>query len=476
MSDELDLVARMLAFEAGHALPGATRRAVDVRNDARVVATLSLAGHDHSVHAIAFGHPLGEPEVYVTPDPRRWSDQLPLLGWWSDRMTRWFEACEAEDSFPQVWVADRPTTEHLDLLADVHRFAGDARVRSLGRALAHLSERAPVEGQQSVIVASEALAKHWITGQSPDEDGHLGRLLAWIDRPGDVTLADALTDAEATTIGTKTAPEFDRTELAPRLERLIRLRDAGHAWDSVARELEALLGPFVRERWMRTVRAVRLLERSYDPMSAVAELTAREREVFAYWCRARDEDRPLPLRDSAKASAFRLVTREDAIEQSESARVHEDAMARARAMTEGRVIEATVREVSHTKDGRKNVYTLTLESSQRVLRVRPRDEFAWLGDARLRIVVERVERRGTITRLRVRVSAGMMAVGVPAQGATMSWGPPAPDWSFLARQRKTMKARLAVPPWTHAPGTAPATHPAARPCPVDPLAALEALR
>lgn len=476
MSDEIELVAKMVAWSEGRAVPCATRRSVAVRTDAWALSTIALAGHDHTVQAVALG-PIGEePTVRVLVEPRPWAALREMLTWIARRIVPWFEDCARREVYPQLWVPSEGVAGHLDLLADLHRFSTDDTLRALGRCLAHLTERSPVEGQQSLVVATDALVRHWTTGQMPEDDRHLGKLLAWIDRPGGVSLADALAAAEDLPAGNKTDPALDRAVIHPSLEAISEARHKGVSGElSAERRVRDAVEPLVRATWAETVRAARVLGQRLVPMPSLDAMEEREREVFARWCDGNEKAIPMPLRDGPKAAAFRLVTREDSLEQLGAARVHEDAVARARATAEGRVVEGTVRDLVVTKQGRATRVEFTVETAQGLLRVRPGDALSWLDDPRMEVTVTAVRRTGPRSTVRVRMTAGMRALPPPAEGEARVWGPKPPSWRWLHMQRKQMKARLAVMPWTHVDGTPPAT-PVGGPRPKDLLAAVEGLR
>lgn len=476
MSDEIELVAKLIACSEGRAVPCATRRSAAVRGDAWALSTIALAGHDHTVQAVALGPIGGEPSVRVLVEPRPWAALREMLTWIARQVVPWFEDCARREVYPQLWVPSEGVAGHLELLADLHRFSTDDTLRALGRCLAHLSERRPVEGQQSLAVATEALARHWTTGQPPEDDGHLGKLLAWIDRAEGVSLGDALAAAEALPAGNKTDPELDRAVIHPALEAISEARRKGTSGPlPEERYVREAVEPLVRATWAETARASRVLARGILPMPSLNEMESREREVFAHWCDGNEKAIPMPLRDGAKGAAFRLVTREDAIEQLDAARVHEDAVARARAMSEGRVVEGTVSDLVVAKEGRATRITFVVETTQSLLRVRPGDTLCWLDDPRMEVAVLSVTRVGERTTLRARMTAGMRALPPPREGELRAWGPKPPSWRWLHMQRKQMKARLAVMPWTHIDGT-PAATPAGRPRPKDLLAAVEGLR
>jgi len=47
-----------------------------------------------------------------------------------------------------------------------------------------LAAEAQFPGQQGVVVATELLQRHLVTGMAPAEERHAGALLAWLDRRG----------------------------------------------------------------------------------------------------------------------------------------------------------------------------------------------------------------------------------------------------------------------------------------------------
>lgn len=81
MSDLIDLVARLRAFQDSRAIPIATHQQVIVQPHALVVAPIAMAGEDTTVHALAVGR-IGQPAmVQVVPDPRIRDDHYQLLTW-----------------------------------------------------------------------------------------------------------------------------------------------------------------------------------------------------------------------------------------------------------------------------------------------------------------------------------------------------------------------------------------------------------
>jgi len=81
MPGELDLVARLLAFEGGRAVRIASRLQVSIQPDALVLCPLAMSGEDTTIHAVAVGRVGGTAEFRSVPDPRFRDDQFGLFAW-----------------------------------------------------------------------------------------------------------------------------------------------------------------------------------------------------------------------------------------------------------------------------------------------------------------------------------------------------------------------------------------------------------
>ena len=483
MASEIDLIPRLLAYEAGRAQRQASHLHLSVRRDALVVCPIALAGEDTTVHIMAIG-PVGRsPRILCVPDPRIRDDQYALFEAFGAEIERYFQDCRDAETHPQLWVPSGSAVALLDVLADRLRYNRDnPRVKRAGELLSYATERYPTAGQQALLSATGALKRHWATGQQQAEDEHLGTLLAWIEPPAGATRAQvlaAVTAAEQVPMGVKTDPEFDRDTLMPLVSTYNEARRAGAATSVLARRaaaIQAALEPAVRRIYAATQRAIGLLlAAGLPPLPDLAALERLEAAGFASFMESRDQGYGLPLRDKPKPAAFKLNAREDAAQNVAVAVLRGDRVARARGTLAGRVVVGAVSGVRAARIGRKTEHRLTLASSQRVLHVRQRDTLSWVEDPRLQFVVEDVRRAGRTTQLLLAVAAGMRAVGVPENGSLLELATGAPDWSRLGRLRVHLAERLRNTPWTHAQGDIPAS-PARRGAPADPLAALEALR
>lgn len=480
MPRELDLIPRLLAFQRGRAVRHATHLQVAVRPDALVVCPLAMAGEDTTVQVVAWGGRGEPPVVRFVPDPRHRDDQYALFADFGAAIERHFLACRAAGTHPQLWVSSAPVAAHLDTLADRLRYSrDDARVRRFGELLSYATERYPVAGQQALLTATGALRLHWATGQTEGEDEHLAALLTWIAPPVGRDVLKAVGEAALVPMGVKTDPQFDRETLEPLVTAYNEARRAGAGRAELARhadQIGAALQPVVLHIFDATQRALQILAgMPLPPLPDLPQLERRESQEFASFMDSRDAGYGLTLRDGPKASAFKLSAREDAAQNLEAARLVGDSLARASGRLTGRIVVGTVARSRATKVGpHQTRYEFELHSTQRVLHLRVRDELCWLEDPRLRVVVTRVQRSGSSAIVSVQIAKGQRAVGLPREGSRLELVPGIPDWEWLWRLRGHLSRRLAVTPWTHTDGPSP-TAPA-RPAPLDPLAAVEALR
>ena len=277
-----------------------------------------------------------------------------------------------------------------------------------------------------------------------------------------------------------TATFFSRSSTAIiRLGKAERVLRRSRCVSTTFAAIENALTPIVARIYDATQRgfAECFLLGQFLASDMLADLAEREAYIFESFMQARDEGLPLPYRDTPKAGAFKIAEREHAAQSVESGAIYGDAVAQARARLSGGILSGRVCDVTLTRVGRKNVHRFVVETVQTNLHMRQRDELAWLVDTRLRCVIEGVDKQGTLTRVQLRISAGMRSIGPPRDGTEFELAPPPPDRGRLGRERAKMASRLATAPWTHKRDAAlppDAAHEAMPPA--DLLAAIEALR
>ena len=479
---DLNTVARLLALDRGRAVPVASHRQVTIQPDGLVLCCLAMAGEDTTIHIAAVGRVGRPPEFRSVPDPRTRDDQFGLYEWLADRVEGYFDSCRRSGSYPQIWVSSDAAVTHLDVLADRLRYNNlNARVKRFGELLSYATERWPIDGQQALQSATRALRLHYATGQQEAEDEHLGALLTWIEPPKGRNVLASVAIEEQIPMGVKTDPQFDIGVL----EKLVnayfgaKRRSAGPGELSArAKAVHNGLQPVVARIYEGTQRAIAIVREEFSqPWPALSDLQTLETEAFESFMISRDNGFPLALRDKPKAALFKIAERENARETTEAALRAGDRVALAGARLSGRVLTGTVENPQTIRLGpRRFELSFDLVSVQRVLRVRPRDEFHLLSDSRQVVRVTTVQRTGRLTRVGLVIVKGSRAVGLPATRATAEFIPSVPEWDGLGRLRTQFKTRLAIEPWTHSDRGIPAAVRASVQRPADLLAAVEGLR
>lgn len=317
----LTALARVQAVRAGRAQPIATVRHLHPHDRPLVLVPLALAGEASTPLAVLVGADREAPRLLVVPRPYDRGQRLAFaadlaavvvsyVDSFADRM----EAVPADHgrqvrlryaNAPQLLVPNRAGVGFLRLFGRSIRFLRpggtpdvDPAVPVLGRWLTFFAERAEHPGSCLLLAATDALARHWASGQSSIEDQNLAALLGWIDPPPGRTGAQAAARAEDPRLvppaGPATDPDFDNEVLA----RLLETADA----PAIRR---ALTGQ-TRPTWHLVWRAVDLLR----SLPAGARVTGRwdgDKDAFtAQMEHQRGGGPPQPRRDTAVAAAVRL--------------------------------------------------------------------------------------------------------------------------------------------------------------------------
>ena len=477
------LLRRLEAYVQGRAVRTHTHARIVVQPHALVCAAVALSGEDSTLHAIQLGWP-GRPPLVdrVVPDPRRREQMDTMFGWLGAQLQRYFDRCAERGVAPQLVVTSPAALRHLTNIADDFRFLErNPAVARLARLLTYFTERAPVVGQQAVLVMTEALTTHWVTPMQPSQEFHLGAVLACIDPAPGTDLEAKVREAEQLPMGASTDPEFDNQILAPLLGRYHRARRRGLAAEDLAlieREISEALAPIVGRMYDAIQQGLTLLALiELPPLSAVNEWARQEQRHFFDYCQASIAGVRFPLYDRPKLAAFRLVQREDAIANHDAAVVCEDGFGRARSICTGQALAGVVQNARRERGtGRRGVaQVFDVVSAQEGLTLREHDEIRWADDPRLTCTVSDCRLEGGATRVTLTVVAGMNVPGMPPDGTSVTFVRSIPDWHRVGRRRAAMAARLATLPWTHEAGGLPSPGPARVP-PDDPIQALEVLR
>jgi len=365
----ISTLARLEAVQTGRAQPAATVLHRHLSERPLVLVPLTTAGEAGAPLGALVGTDRDAPRLLVVPQPRDRDLRFAFLAELADVVLPYIdtfaedvEAAERNETdpetgkrvkvevelcadAPQLIVPSRAGIELVRLLGRSMRFRRTAeqdpetphpappRVPLLGRWLTHFGERARVPGSALLLALTEALGRHWATGQSSLEDQHLAALLAWIDPPAGVPGAEAALDAElrrdargqlvCPPAGPATDPAFDNKLLAPAIERYDRARTALAAAEdgleaddrlgeltAAEREIRSLVEGITRPTWDAVWHGIDLLRALPEGAHAVDRWTRDRWSFTGHRDRIVAGEPPQPRRDDAVTAANKLATRE----------------------------------------------------------------------------------------------------------------------------------------------------------------------
>jgi hypothetical protein len=329
----LTALARARAVARRIAQPTCTVRHLHVSDRPLVLIPLALAGEANAPLAAMVGDDPASPRLLVVTQPRnrdrRFAFTAALAQVVVGYVEAFFSAVQTVPSglgreprqrcadAPQILVPNRAGIGFVRLLGRSTRFrrsvgeyAVDPAVPVLGRWLTFLAERAEHPGSCLLLAATEALALHWASGQSPVEDLNLAALLGWIEPPPGMTGPEAAVAAEDPVLwpsaGPATDPTFDNEVLAPLIAACGRTDGDAAARSRAETALQAALSRQLTPTWELMWRAVEML-RPLPPGGRVARRWDSDKDAFSGYVEyLRAGGPPQPRRDSAVAAARRL--------------------------------------------------------------------------------------------------------------------------------------------------------------------------
>ena len=238
-----------------------------------------LGAEPFTAAAVAWGFGPEKRDVVVAGEPRDRELAFRALGKVARSFNRWFEGGEDRGEPPQIVVPNRGNLKllgrlgrRLAFLSDRDGAAPDPELVRFGKHLLFLAERARCPGQQLVIVTTDLLATHWVTGLSELEVQSLSALDAVIAPRKGVTLDQAVLEAERLEIGPLPGAKDD-AEVEVLMQDFDAKRGRGERGRLVtdARVVEPLLGP-IKAHYERMVdRGWPLLWRCIDRERTVPE-------------------------------------------------------------------------------------------------------------------------------------------------------------------------------------------------------------
>ncbi|MDG4760320.1 hypothetical protein [Micromonospora sp. WMMD710] len=441
-----------------------------------VFIPLAMAGEAHAPVAAMIGTDQKDPHLLVVAQPRNRDQRFEF----AHKLARIFMKEILQDAerripkrgagkgvmqcsdAPQIWVPNRAGAEFVRMLGRSTRFRKTtgpwkvpANVPRMGKWLTFYADRTLYAGSSLLVPATAALSQHWATGQSAEEDEHLGTLLAWIE-PGDgltgVEAADRMEDpVEHPPAGPSTDPSFDNTVLAPLIQRYHETVHNSPARDHVQSQIESELHTQLIDTWHQVWRAIDLLE-GLDPGDHVDQ---RWQDDLAALTRTADWIATSPgaqrKRDLAVEAARRLHEFERHHARYEAQRAFDDPLVMAEARMLGEAFVGIVTAARpNLRVGARKLPRIIVETTDPVRLTS--DETGLCSPARPRQraeIKDIVEVDGGL-QIELELSEGMGNRREPAPGTVPSIGEEICYSLFSDNFRRTPALpRIEETPWTH---------------------------
>ena len=365
----LTSLARAQAVATGMAQPVCMVRHVHVSDRPLVLIPLALAGEANAPLAAMVGDGPLTGRLLVVSQPRNRDRRFAFAAELADIIVSYIEGHYSSEQIvpggrgqedrtrfadaPQILVPNPACIGFVRLLGRSTRFrrpsgeyAVDPAVPVLGRWLSFLAERAEHPGSCLLLAATDAVALHWASGQSPVEDLNLAVLMGWVSPPAGMTGAEAASAREDPVTwppaGPATDPTFDNEVLARLIAACDVPDDDARARRRAESALEAALAAQLAPTWRLMWRAIGLL-REMPPGSRVAARWEADKDAFtSYASYLRDDGPPQPRRDSAVAAARRLNWLERAQASYAAQRALDDPLVMAEQRLSGEAFAGTV--------------------------------------------------------------------------------------------------------------------------------------
>ncbi|MEV0855123.1 hypothetical protein [Nocardia fluminea] len=367
-------LARIEAMESTQAVPVTQYRHRRLSPKPLVVIPLVMAGEAGSPLAMMVGSAKRSGRLIIVGQPRNPDQRFRFAAEFGDIMMKYINEFrtnrreirtknkESRSQFvsaPQILVPNRGGIQTLKDLGRTCRFrktTGDypvpAVVPELGRWLTELADSAEQAGTSMLLAVTDLLTEHWATGQSTLEDQNLASVMAWIDPPRNVSVEQALLDAENPIIcppaGPSTSPEFDNRQLQPAIRDFDTARRSGvaEAIDLARQELHDLIGEQIKPTWRMMWDAIALLSAVPEAPRATKRFEA-DCAQFTAFSDYQDTGTALPqrARDNAVGAARRLSRLERAIEQFNADKAFDDPFVLADRRSDGEAFAGKVEAV-----------------------------------------------------------------------------------------------------------------------------------
>ena len=420
----MSLIDLLLAAESAQTRTAVRRTAyrhVHVGDSPLVVVAYNLSGEAAAPLGIMYGvgPKIEDASLVVAAEPRNRDSRFALINAFAADVVKHLEPflelheVEADDgstqsvtlSAPQVVVPNRATRAFIGArlgrslrylgLGDTHEVP-DATPWT-GAHLSWLAEHSQLPGQSTFLAVTEALAFHFVTGQSALEDENLATLLAWIEGLPEDPLA-SLEDLEDSAYGPVPDPRWEAA-IEPWVKQYsdgLRSEEPSKSEEAFVNIRDAVEGKLA-DAYLATHRALDIL-RTLSPARSVPDRW--KTDVREWTDHARRCERGIPRfarRHDAIRAARTLQRWSSAADSFEMDQAFDDPMIMARYDAEGRCLSGTItavdpnnREVKRGQTNRTRVPLIELNLSG-TTQLLPGDTVRWTEDRRLRAEIRRLD-------------------------------------------------------------------------------------
>jgi hypothetical protein len=442
---EMVAVGKLLAQNAGAAIEITRERGFPVSAKPLVLIPIVMAGESPALFGLGVGDGRGPVRAFVCANPVNRDEQYTMLAAALAAAEPTVLSWEvSQNEVPQIVVTGGDSARLVLGIIDRCVYSRRPDLVQVSRRLAWFDKRSDCPDSASMLVLPMALATCLATGQDEFGDQHLGAFLEWC-APPDGRIWDRVASAEQLSASGATSPEFDRQQLAPRVEEYTSALAAGDA-KGAARAKKAiadLIGGEISRRYRLAREALKQLRRF--PEGAVAQDIASEDRAgyLEHVTYVADPVNNLRRSLTTEMQTTEFMSREFAVDRITGLSIRSVSGAYAKAQLAGDLLEGVVTTSDQQKIGRKTIVTQTIASSQH-LSLRSGDKLSLLRDDRFTYrVIDLVVCPSTGDMLvRTEVIAGKTLPGLPSIGDTAALAPPVRDRAALGRARTIAWTRM----------------------------------
>ena len=447
---------RVRAFESGEVQPYRRKRHFHVSERPFVLAFVQMAGEPFSMSGALCGRDRDQPYWILAPDPRNRDLQSAALEQFAEAFLEEVNSTWAYEDEPlQLWVSNEGAALNLRRIGRVMRAREvSENVSRAGAYLDLYAQAAMAPGSSLCVPATQALAAHGVTGQSPFEDSNLASQLVWWDRSilaeigsgiskqraRSMSACEAAAVAERTAMGTLPNPRFDEKTMEPLISRFNEEKRAEKNTKRTEREiataLEEQIWPIWNAIWFARDQLAKLRE-----APSADDRWAKDANLFGWQYDWLNGGGHIRYTDTPMRAARMLSSWESDLGGLARSIVLEDDLALVEAVMDGAATVGVVDDVAVRKIGRKSHPFITLTAESTAFNVGTK--VWWRDKPKVAGVIRELDDTAPDVSMEIEVVGGMTHNAMPHPGdraAFISIEPPFPIRPKMPRDA----------PWTHA--------------------------